>query len=522
MKKASKTMSSVEYVMQAWKQVQHKDCVDAELDFRGYRSISGEAMHALVDCLWQQQQRQQRNRSQVAHLHLEETILEESDMEDLMTLLENDECIQSLWLDDTCASPLEAIELASMLQFNQTLQRLSLNNNQLGDEGAICLAQGLGSNDTLRELEVAFNAIGDEGCKALAEAGTSLQSLVLEYNHVGVNGAEALAVAIANAPWKRLSLACNQLGDDGLGALADGLAAPMTCLERLDVSENGIFHRGVTSLVAALEQNDTLEELFLGNNMIGAEAIAGYLKSPRSSLRRLHMTNCRLDNEAIRSIAEALHQNKSLRFIDLGSNQIDEANDLAIMLQMNTTLTTLGMARNALPSEAIQVLAKQGLKKNSTLTELDVSVNKFDDVGVEALAEVLSTPCCYDDADDSCCGLERINLEYNCAISERSIRVMAKAAQSNPRLQECRVWFRPSDHPDMESLRFHLYLNRTGFSKLLKDPNLDRMTPLLLSSPPPLSSPPTSMATNTNSNENNNVDICYLLLRNQMQLFVQA
>ena len=56
------------------------------------------------------------------------------------------------------------------LKANTSLETIYLNRNQIGDEGAKALAEALTVNKSLTTIDLQLNQIGPDGAKALAEA----------------------------------------------------------------------------------------------------------------------------------------------------------------------------------------------------------------------------------------------------------------------------------------------------------------------------------------------------------------
>ena len=91
-----------------------------------------------------------------------------------------------------------AASLAKVLKVNTTLESLDLGHNSVGVEGTASLAEALEVNSTLKSLYVGHNCVSDKGVALLAEAlkvNTTLQSLYLWRNFVGVEGAAVRAEA---------------------------------------------------------------------------------------------------------------------------------------------------------------------------------------------------------------------------------------------------------------------------------------------------------------------------------------
>ncbi|KAF9390109.1 hypothetical protein CPB97_009911 [Podila verticillata] len=95
------------------------------------------------------------------------------------------------------------------------------------------------------------------------------------------------------------------------------------------------------------------------------------------------------DNGA-QALAEALKTNSTLTTLDLQINKIGDkgAQELAETLKINSTLTTLDLQGNSIGGHGAQALS-EALKINSTLTTLEFQDNKIGDNGAQELAETL-------------------------------------------------------------------------------------------------------------------------------------
>ena len=139
--------------------------------------------------------------------------------------------------DDFISTPEGAKAIAEALKVTASLTSLSLSQNPLGDEGVEVLAQGIKANKTLKTLDLSMPHM------------YSFQ--------IGPRGATAIADALsASASVTSLSLARNNLGDDGAEALSIGLKENKS-IKMLDLSGKGyggglIGPRGATALASAI------------------------------------------------------------------------------------------------------------------------------------------------------------------------------------------------------------------------------------------------------------------------------
>jgi Ran GTPase-activating protein (RanGAP) involved in mRNA processing and transport len=154
-------------------------------------------------------------------------------------------------------------------------ERLYLGGNGLGADAADLLARLLGEVG-VHELYLAAGQLGDDGARALSAALPGRHRVVLGLggNGLGPDGVRALAARLgsldaldlARPPSAQVLRALpNEVGDDGVAALADAL--PASGLRRLDLRHTGVTGRGARMLLAALGTGPALEQLGLGSGV---------------------------------------------------------------------------------------------------------------------------------------------------------------------------------------------------------------------------------------------------------------
>jgi hypothetical protein len=188
------------------------------------------------------------------------------------------------------------------LRGDSVTELLNLSNRGLNCPAAMLVAYLIPAMSVLTELRLSFNHIGDEGAKAIAEAlkvnaealkvnavlynlelvdNAVLTTLHLNENKIGAEGAKAIAEALkVNAVVTTLSLYYNQIGDEGAKAIAESLKVNAV-LTTLDLYRNNIGPEGAKAIAEVLKVNAVLTFLQLGWNGIGdegAKAIAEALK----------------------------------------------------------------------------------------------------------------------------------------------------------------------------------------------------------------------------------------------------
>ncbi|GBG83047.1 hypothetical protein CBR_g36665 [Chara braunii] len=164
--------------------------------------------------------------------------------------------IHGIELDDVAA---EAVGL--LLCSSPNLISLQMSSTDLQDSGAIAISDIVSNKDVrLSRLEVASCGIGPVSaakfCRQLAAVG-GLSYLDISRNHVGIQGADILAMAVvrAGSRLKQLEMAGCGLGCDGVIRILQA-AAGSKVLAVLNLSANFSFSKAVPSDIKAQRSNE--------------------------------------------------------------------------------------------------------------------------------------------------------------------------------------------------------------------------------------------------------------------------
>lgn len=219
------------------------------------------------------------------------------------------------------------ISLVSVARSCRSLRSLNVSRTRLRDLGASHLLGGL----------VLDPLTGSHSPHA------TLRVLALEDNRLTAAIGQELARVVMETPLEVLLLASNELGDEGVEAIAAALAGP-SCLKpadgsaesarltRLDVSRNRLSSAGLANLVKSLNCNRTLRTLELGGNeKIGpgiaastdcaASLVSGLMAA--QGLEQIHLWKCGLGDYAYNLIAESLPAN--IAVVNLATNPFSSA-----------------------------------------------------------------------------------------------------------------------------------------------------------------------------------------------------
>ncbi len=164
--------------------------------------------------------------------------------------------------------------------------------------------------------------------------------------------------------------------------------------KKLELSNNQITLVGASIIAKALNNNTTLEILYLRGNAlgdIGVGAIAKTLSLNNCKLGMLDLQRIGITDEGIEYLAEMLKINTMLVRLLLGNNEISHqgVERLAnVLTHHNTTLLSIRIGVNKLISDSsVDVLVKM-LKQNQTLGCLDISVCNLSENGKERLQQI--------------------------------------------------------------------------------------------------------------------------------------
>ncbi|KAM9834912.1 uncharacterized protein ACBT44_014828 isoform 2-T4 [Syngnathus typhle] len=289
--------------------------------------------------------------------------------------------------------------LLMLLPVVKASQKSALQDCKLRKKSYEALASVLSSSRTLRELDLGLNDLCDDGLEALAaelaKPQCTLQVLRLWNCKLSKKSCEALASVLSSSrTLSHLDLNRNNLCDDGLEALAAGLAKPQCTLQVLELQRCKLSKKSCEALASVLSSPGSLRELDLGFNDLrddGLEALAAGLAKPQCTLQVLRLWNCKLSKKSCEALASILSSPGSLRELELGCNDLsdDELEALATGLaKPQCTLQILGLGWCKIGTRGCVSLAKALRSNPSHLQQLNLWLNDIGEEGKRALEEV--------------------------------------------------------------------------------------------------------------------------------------
>ncbi|XP_058616123.1 NACHT, LRR and PYD domains-containing protein 3-like isoform X2 [Onychostoma macrolepis] len=301
------------------------------------------------------------------------------------------------------------------------LEKLDLWRCGITEEQFLILISALKSNPShLRELDLTENQMRSTGvnhlCQILKDSHCKLEGLRLRYCDMTDGDCFDLTSALKSNPshLRALDLSLNELGDSGFENLSDLLMNPQCKLTKLLLSRCSFTEDQSFILTSALKSNSShLRELDISENKMyntGVNQLRDILKDSQCKLERLRLRCCDVTDEGCSALTSALKSNPShLKELDLSMNKLGGygvENICDLLMNAQCKLEKLYLRGCSITEEQCLILTS-ALKSNpSHLIELDLSMNKIKNTGVNHLSDILK---------DSHCKLERLRLERDCS-----------------------------------------------------------------------------------------------------------
>ena len=331
----------------------------------------------------------------------------------------------------------------------RSIRRLYLRKTKIGVEDCRALGEQLSSSSSLKTLDVGNNNLIPEAVQLLfggLQQNSTLQQLLLNSNPLGSGGAISLLKSGVAQNLSGLWLCSTGIGVEDCRALG-ALMSASTRLEWLDISGNSLPPMAMQFIVRGLQDNTTVDYLFMKGNSLGSGAAVSLLKSPlahrlcrcslsltgvedcqslgellssshelqllqisadgvlppeaveliitglwhNTALGTLHVWNVRFSLQNCISLAAVLRHHRLLSTLELHSCSIDAdgASELASALAGNNRLQTLRLCGNMIGIRGAVAIA-QMLPHNTSLEDLRLSDETIGNEGTRNLIESLS------------------------------------------------------------------------------------------------------------------------------------
>jgi Ran GTPase-activating protein (RanGAP) involved in mRNA processing and transport len=197
-----------------------------------------------------------------------------------------------------------------------------LSQRGLRSSDAKLVKLALLQNAKLSSLKLGYNQLGDEGVSILSNGvcvHQVLTSLDLGFNQIGDVGCAALADAIIrqsknsrsnSSSLETLYLAGNLITHQGAVSLADAIR--YSNLRKLHLTGNSLGVEGISAIVSSIIDHDGISELFLGGTFRGSIGCHSVARLFRHSscLKVISLANCNVNDDDIAVLAENIKENR--------------------------------------------------------------------------------------------------------------------------------------------------------------------------------------------------------------------
>lgn len=219
-----------------------------------------------------------------------------------------------------------SLSRGKILGFHESIENLDKTESRFLDDGASLLAQGLGRNQSLKAVCFSDCNLMDESLSELVKClhhHPSLEELDISFNKCRSSGMGRLSGLLQHSrSLQRLSMGFQAFGEAkriDLSSFAGVLESNTTTLKYLDLGGNSLRDDAMIPIANALCQNVTLETLDLSENRLSNRGVSTMVASMGGmhGLRRRVLENNRFDEVAIAELANALTVNMVLEDIEV-------------------------------------------------------------------------------------------------------------------------------------------------------------------------------------------------------------
>ncbi|KAN0045020.1 hypothetical protein ACTA71_006547 [Dictyostelium dimigraforme] len=267
------------------------------------------------------------------------------------------------------------------------LYTLNLSMSNLKERHIESIKGPLSTNRNITKLHLDSCPIGDQGIVFLAdilESNRSIRQLDLQ-SCGSINGLEYLGRAISNnTTLEKLTWSYNQSHYTSVMCLSNGLRNEHSQMKSLILKGCDIEGWGALSLADTLAINKSLKELDLGSNQFGdtgAISLASKLNS-HPSLSILDLSSNLISTEGLDKILQSIQSNKTLTNLNLSRNPLDLSiplSNLTSSLEFNSTLISLNLSECDLNNSHFEQISI-ALKSNKKLKKLNLSKNNLSNI----------------------------------------------------------------------------------------------------------------------------------------------
>ncbi|XP_062394183.1 NACHT, LRR and PYD domains-containing protein 12-like isoform X2 [Sardina pilchardus] len=314
---------------------------------------------------------------------------------------------------------------------DEEIQELLKSPNGIKLSTAHCSALAtalLTSDGAPDEFDLKKYNTSDEGRRRLIPAMRVCRKARL----TGCNLSDKLCEAVASVLQSpnllvELDLSSNPFRDSGVQFLSAGMRTSHCRLQTLRLADCELSDASCAVVAEVLQSPNSLKHLDLSSNKIrdrGAQHLSAGLGHANCNLEILRLKACELSDNSCVTLAAVLQSAKSLKQLDLSSNNINDCGVQHLSAGLchdNCKLEILRLSDSKLRTKSCEAVAS-ALKLPNSLVELDLSNNVLKDSGLMQLSVGLGSPECK---------LKKLSVK-DCQISEEGFRLLSEALTTNP------------------------------------------------------------------------------------------
>ncbi|KAK8444499.1 hypothetical protein SEVIR_9G147000v4 [Setaria viridis] len=273
------------------------------------------------------------------YLNISDNALGEKGVRAFSELLKSQENLEELYVMNDGISEDAAKALSELIPSTEKLKVLHFHNNMTGDEGAVYVAEMVKRSPNLESFRCSATRIGSDGGVALSEAlgtCTRLKKLDLRDNLFGVDAGIALSKTLPKLP-DLVELYLSDLNLESCTvAIANALKQSAPQLEVLELAGNEINAKAAPAVAECLTAMQSLKKLTLAENELkdeGAVIIAKSLEDGHTDLKELDVSTNMLQRVGARCFARAVANKPGFVQLNINGNfisdeGIDEVKDI--------------------------------------------------------------------------------------------------------------------------------------------------------------------------------------------------
>nr|7WBT_A Chain A, NACHT, LRR and PYD domains-containing protein 9 [Bos taurus]7WBT_B Chain B, NACHT, LRR and PYD domains-containing protein 9 [Bos taurus] len=259
-------------------------------------------------------------------------------------------------------------------------------------------------------------------CRTLSQPVCKLRKFVCNFASNLANSLELFKVILHNPHLKHLNFYGSSLSHMDARQLCEALKHPMCNIEELMLGKCDITGEACEDIASVLVHNKKLNLLSLCENALkddGVLVLCEALKNPDCALEALLLSHCCFSSAACDHLSQVLLYNRSLTFLDLGSNVLKDEGVTTLCESLkhpSCNLQELWLMNCYFTSVCCVDIATV-LIHSEKLKTLKLGNNKIYDAGAKQLCKALKHPKCK---------LENLGLEA-CELSPASCEDLASA-----------------------------------------------------------------------------------------------